>query len=195
MFVGKKEKKDSQKKLALVGMKHGVGTTHIGMLLANYFGQEKSVKTAYVEWNKTGAFSKLCESIYGYKKEVFCIQNVDYFAYQSEKELEQAVLEKYDYIIFDFGVELKNNKEKMRGCEETLFIGNLERWNKKDYVDFQKQYDEYCGNLGKFVCNFGREDMIRQVEKTIHKKINFIGYQPINQPLKGEIEQFFYSLK
>ncbi|MSS62900.1 hypothetical protein FYJ58_03285 [Lachnospiraceae bacterium WCA-693-APC-MOT-I] len=191
MFCWSQKKKIS-KKIALVGLEHGAGTTHVGVLLADYFRQNQGARTAYIECNKTSAFSKLQECLYGYQRKCFQIQRVDYYIGGSEQQLEALFGKNYDYFILDFGIELKNNEEKIKSCEERLFIGNLERWEQKDYICFGRQYQEYNWT---FVCNLGRKDIAHNVEKNLHKKLYKIGYQPISQPLTREVEQFFYSLR
>lgn len=192
MFCWSKEKKSGSKKIALVGVKRGSGTTHIGMLLADYLRQQQGARTAYLECNKTGTFSKLQECFYGYKREYFRIYGVDYYWCNPEQQVEELFCQKYDYFILDFGIEIKNNEEKIKSCEERLFIGNLERWEQKDYIFFCRQYEEYNGIL---VCNLGRKDIIDNVGRILRKKIYAIGYQPIDKPLEKNIEQFFYSLR
>lgn len=192
MFNWSKEKVPSSKKIALAGLKRGVGVTHIGILLAVYLKENCGANTAILEWNKQGDFARLEEAAYGYTKNCFQIQGIDYYKYTDINQCKNFTDLEYDYIILDLGVEIKNNEERIRNCEEKLFIGNLERWEQKPYVFWGNCYNKYNW---LFVNNLGRKEVVKSVQKQLKQPVYTIGYQPIDKPLNNEAKRFFNSLK
>lgn len=192
MFYQSRKKKGTSKRFALAGLKRGTGVTHIGILLATYFREVQGAGTAIIEWNKQGDFTRLEENKYGYVKNCFSIQGIDYYRYCEKNKLEKFIHMNYDYIIWDLGVEIKNNEELIENCEEKLFIGNLQYWEQETYIFFSNYYKRYNWT---FVNNLGIKEVVKSVQKQLQQPVYTIGYQPIDKPLNKEAKQFFYSLR
>lgn len=192
MFYHATEKNVVSKKIVLAGLKRGAGVTHISILLATYFREVQGAKTAIIEWNKQGDFTRLEEIMYGYTKDCFTIHGIDYFRYCDKNKLRDFIYMNYNYIILDLGVEIKNNEELIENCEEKLFIGNLQYWEQEPYIFLSNYYKNYNWT---FVNNLGIKEVVKSVQKQLHQPVYTIGYQPIDKPLNKEAKQFFYSLK
>lgn len=192
MFYHATENNVVSKKIVLAGLKRGAGITHISILLATYFREVQGAKTAIIEWNKQGDFTRLEEIMFGYTKDCFTIHGIDYFRYCDKNKLRDFIYMNYNYIILDLGVEIKNNEELIENCEEKLFIGNLQYWEQEPYIFLSNYYKNYNWT---FVNNLGIKEVVKSVQKQLHQPVYTIGYQPIDKPLNKEAKQFFYSLK
>ena len=102
--------------IGIVGVGRGVGTTHLGLLLANYLQGVWGRKTAVLEWNNHGDFSRFRKQCTGQMevKECFRIQKVDYYSQAESSQLMRCMETGYQEVVIDFG-----NLQKQRNPSET----------------------------------------------------------------------------
>ncbi len=117
--------------IGLVGCGRGVGTSHLAISLANYLTGVKRKKTAILEWNGHGDFSRI-ERFAGKtwqerarqksgaepdKATVFRIMEVDYYKMADPSVLSICLGSDYHYIILDYGEATENSLCECARCD------------------------------------------------------------------------------
>lgn len=104
-----------------------MGTTHLGIALANYCRSFHHAKTALLELNDTQELKRLqdfesqsCITIYG----------VDYYPSVSLSQLSLFYNLDYQYFILDFGVPDQAHYQDFLRCDRKLIIGSLSPWKR-----------------------------------------------------------------
>ena len=113
-----------KKTIGLIGINRGVGVTYTGMLLANYFGSEKRIRTAYLECNNHMDFSRLQEA-YEWSTEddnSFSLDKVTYYKQVSANRISEILCDDYDYYILDFGTDYSDYMDEFIRCSNKIII-------------------------------------------------------------------------
>ncbi len=184
---------NNPEKIALAGIKSGVGVTHTGILMAEFLKEQAGARVAFVEENHHGDMERLGKAIYGYSDMSFTFRGVDYYSFhRNEKELDE---EKYDYLILDFGVQKKKNQEAIKQCGKKVIIGTSSLWEWQEYLQGAQYFRKYCADgTEKYVVTLGEKRLASQMEKMLRQKIYFLGSQPLGMVLSKDIENFFQTL-
>lgn len=194
MITKKNKVQNDTKKIALLGIKPGVGVTHTGILLGEFLKEKTGARVAVVEKNYHGDMESLGEMIYGCQEKVFTFRGVDYYSMSGAEELKEKALT-YDYLIMDFGTQKKKRGKELELCEKKVVIGTLNWWEWQEYIRVAEYYKESMPDEDlTYVVSLGNCKLLSRVEKRLHSRVHFLGFQSIEGALSKEAERIFNTL-
>mgnify|MGYP006920172968 CR=1 FL=1 len=183
--------------VALLGINRGAGVTYTGMLLSNYFGTERRIKTAFLECNDHRDFERL-QASYEWNKEdgySFSFDRVTYYKNVAPNDISGILSEDYGCYILDFGTDFNFWKEEFMRCGTKIIIGDRAVWNRYKAVEFLKLLEDIRGN-GNWIYMIpcaGKRDLIR-LSKETGKKFIKIPYEQDSALLSEETVKLFLRL-
>ena len=134
--------------IGLIGINRGVGVTYTGMLLASYFGEEKRMKTAYLECNNHMDFEML-QGAYEWSNEkdnCFELDKTTYYKQVSYKQIPEILGQTYDCYILDFGTDYRDAIDEFIRCGNKIIVGGTAIWNRIRMVSFIKNMESIKGS-------------------------------------------------
>ena len=84
MITTKNKKNDNMKRIALLGIKSGVGVTHTGILMGEFLKEKMGAKVAFVEKNYHGDVERLGTMVYGSSEDMFTFRGIDYYSMKKD---------------------------------------------------------------------------------------------------------------
>ena len=195
MIVKKNNRKDNPEKIALLGIKPGVGVTHMAIIIAEFLKEKTGAKVAVIERNHHGDIERLGNTIYGFSETKFTFRGVDYYQMNKAEESLWKSEQDYDYLILDFGTQKKKNLKELEQCEKKVIIGTLSLWEWQEYLRAAEYYKENIKEETiRYVVSLGNEKLVSKIEKRLRGRVCLLGPQFIGKTLSKEAEQFFYTL-
>lgn len=127
--------------IGITGSEKGVGVTHTSIMLGNYITARLDAKTAVVELSGDYALKNLYNEIHNKKhscdeRKCFTISGLDYYYEADSQTLCTAAHMDYKYVIADIGSDYELYKNTFLMCDKKIIIGNLNLWQRKNYIDF-----------------------------------------------------------
>ena len=115
--------------VGVAGASHGVGVTHFCVMAASFLTAAAGEKTAVLEWNGSGDFEKMELVCTGGRREgkPFRVLETDYYKEAGAGEL-ALCLNRYRYVLIDFGVMKDGVKDEFVRCEKRVLIGSFSEW-------------------------------------------------------------------
>ena len=194
MITTKSRKSDNVKRIALLGIKSGVGVTHTGILMGEFLKEKMGAKVAFVEKNYHGDVERLGTMVYGSSEDMFTFRGIDYYPMKKDNEFRNSKKE-YDYLILDFGTQKKKNLKELDQCDKKVIIGTLNLWEWQEYIRVAQYYkDNMAEGTIEYIVSLGNKKLVKRLEKQLREKICFLGAQPIDKALSEEVEHFFCTL-
>lgn len=191
--TGHKDKKT----IGLVGINHGVGVTYTGMLLANYFGSEKRIKTAYLECNKHNDLSLLQEA-YEWSKEddnSFSLDRITFYKGVSNNRIPEILSDDYGCCILDFGTDYTDYMDEFIRCGNKIIIGGNAIWNQSRMVSFLKAMEDVKGSENWIhMIPYAKSGLLRRLSNKTHRSFIGIPYEPNLTSLSKETYKLFHNL-
>lgn len=129
--------------IGLIGTHAGAGVTHTGLMLAFYLGEELGRKTAFLECNNHRDMS-LIQKAYEWSNEEetsFCFRNITCFKNVLPDRVVDILGEDYEYVIIDFGTDLKGNRDEFLRCSMKAVVGGHSEWDVQKLLWFIKSYE------------------------------------------------------
>ena len=172
--------------IGLVGCGRGVGTSHLAISLANYLTGVKRKKTAILEWNGHGDFSRI-ERFAGKHsgrqkamqqetdpgRNVFCLMDVDYYKMADPSVLAFCLGQDYRYVILDHGEASQSSLCECVRCDLKILVGSLNEWKAEAFLEILEQ----AGNMDKswkLAVMSGGEETRREVERLFRCRLQKI---------------------
>lgn len=151
---------ESPQMIGLIGAGRGTGTTHLSVLMANYFCSGCGERVAVLEWNRHGDFRRFGRTCTGAdtKEPVYEIQEVDFYPESDEICLAECFRKKYEKIIIDFGaIEELKSAEALR-CHKVFLIVSFSEWQEGAFGN-QGRWKECAAENGwQCLAAFGSEE-------------------------------------
>jgi hypothetical protein len=117
--------------IGLIGTHAGTGVTHTGLMLAFYLGEELGRKTAFLECNDHKDMN-LIQKAYEWSNEEetsFCFRNITCFKNVLPSRVADILGENYEFVVIDFGTDLKGNREEFLRCSTKAVVGGHSEWD------------------------------------------------------------------
>jgi hypothetical protein len=183
--------------IGLVGINRGVGVTYTGMLLASYFGIDRSIKTAYLECNNHMDFARLQEA-YEWSKEEDCsfaLDSITYYKQVIHKRIPEILCDDYDCYILDFGTDYTNSMDEFIRCGNKIIIGDSAIWNQSRLVSFIKEMENIKGSKSWiYSIPLAKGGLIRRMSSDTKRYFFKIPYESDPTSLSRKTYKLFHSL-
>lgn len=154
------KKKSGTQVIGIAGAGRGVGVTHTALMLANYLQSVCGVRTAVLEWNGHGDFSRFAQLCTGQKKdrESCRIQKVDYYPQADAGSLMKCVSAGYERVLIDFGaMEEVPDVEWMR-CNAVWVLMSFSEWQMEAFWELAKEKESSMKESWQVFTVFGSEE-------------------------------------
>ncbi len=146
--------------IGIAGAARGMGATHLTLMLANYLQGACGRRTAVLEWNNHGDFSRFGKLCTGQKKEKDCyrIQGVDYYPLAGADCLIECVDAGYQQVLIDFGtIEEKSYVEFIR-CHAVWILMSFSEWQMEAFGELAGWEESRIKENWQFFTVFGSEE-------------------------------------
>lgn len=130
-------------KIGVVGVKAGVGTTHMALTIANYLALTFGERIAYFAMEQGNCMRDFCTLQHMKEQEVgrvFEKQYVTYFCEVSKEEMISCLDAPFSYFVFDFGADYQENREEFVRCDIKVVMFSLAQWEINDTEAFIQYY-------------------------------------------------------
>jgi serine/threonine-protein kinase len=177
--------KQGGKVITCMGIKRGIGTTHVSILLGMYY-QSMGKKVGLIEWQNRESFYKISrmdpEIIE--ERHFFTFMGIDYYTYYKHKPYQQLMTRHYDVIIVDGGdyeaISLKGHYQQSHGV---MMICGTKDWE----IDL---FEEYYFNRPSlefhYIFNLADDESYRTIARSME---GFKSYQMPYNPNPYKLEE------
>lgn len=164
---GKQDLSRPAQVIGVAGTEKGVGVTHFCLMAANYLTCVAGEQTAVLEWNEDGDFIKLEKICKGQieEKKPYHILGTSYYKNADMEELSQC-LERYSYILIDFGVIGVSNRTEFQCCKKRVLVGSFSEWQWETFWEFLKQ-EGISGRKWIYAAAFGSRETRKEVRRKL----------------------------
>lgn len=147
--------------------------THLALLAANYLQGVLRKKTAVLEWNDHGDFSRFGNMCSGHlrDKHCYCIQNVDYYPRADGSRLKECLESGYQEILIDFGLLDEQVCVELTRCSAVWIIMSFSEWQMDGFEEIVKSGGVTKGTGWLFLTVFGSEESRIEWNKRRQPKI------------------------
>ena len=114
--------------------------THFCVMAANYLTAVAGERAAVLEWNESGAMERMelvCTGKVRPEKP-FQVLGTDYYKAAGAREL-ASCLDRYRYVLVDFGVIGDRNRDEFLRCERRVLIGSFCEWQPGAFWEYVRQ--------------------------------------------------------
>lgn len=187
-----RRKEEKQKiKIAVSGVRQGVGATFFTIMIANYYGSVCGKKVAVIDLNKDNDYFFISRLFFGEEKRQYHIKRVAYFA-GADIDIVSDVLSDYECIVFDCGDNYEKYRTEISLCDKKFLIGSLAAWKLiKTNMEFERQCVK--GMNWKFLLEPSQKENLHLLSHKVKEKVYFIpqAISPfkLNGSQMGELEK------
>lgn len=137
-----------------------MGVTHLALLTANYLQGVRGKRTAVLEWNGHGDFSRLGKTCTGQLLDASCyrIQNVDYYPRAEGSRLMECLTAGYQEILIDFGFVEQQTRIELTRCSIVWIVMSFSEWQMDAFWDMVKAERAAESKSWQFLTAFGSEE-------------------------------------
>lgn len=183
--------------IGLIGVHPGAGVTYTGLMLAFYLGETLGRKTMYIECSGHHDFELLqqtylwsCESFRS-----FSYGNITLYKGVTEKEIPELLGEDYDFILLDFGHDIRTNREEFLRCSRKLVLGGWTEWNYRKLGAFICSAGELKGNeTWSYLIPFAGHKVIYSMQQDYNRKFYPLPLERDPMKPSKETEKLFQRL-
>lgn len=163
-----------------MGICHGVGTTHLSLMTANYFANVLGLKVAVVEFNDSNDFMKIrMETGLTYEKiKAFSYRNMYFYKSDSFNELAKISAMDYEIIIIDMQYWYKDCFDEFLCSDIRIVTSSVNIWKLNDLKKFFVNNKDIDSSVYKCVSLSNDESKKHEVEHEFNRKIIGVPYEP-----------------
>ena len=162
--------------IAVVGVKHGVGTTHTAIMIANHLA-DQDYSVALVEANNSKDFVQIecayegAENANQFKNSTFNINGVKYFKSVSELKMVRLLTGNFTYIILDLGsYEATDWYDEFLRANIQIVVGSGSEWKQQDIYRFFDEQIHHDQSKWKLCIPFIQKQVIGDIKKRLPKR-------------------------
>ena len=167
--------------IAIVGLHHGIGTTHQAFLIASCF-KSANYKVCILEANNHKSLVQM-NTVYDVSDEIghMKIKGIDlYYNYMISDVIEQG----YEILVFDFGiyqniVSNDNNWSSFLMKDIKIIVGGGKPWELNAYTNLYEKYNKLSDF--SFIVNFTtrqEQEDVNQLLSKFKRQVYFGDYEP-----------------
>lgn len=183
--------------IGLIGVNRGVGVTYTSMLLASYFGEEKRIKTAYLECNDHKDLEKLQEAFEWSDEEdnCFSLDKITYYKQVGYKQIPEILGLDYDCFVIDFGTDYTDAIDEFIRCGSKIIVGDIAIWNRMRIVSFIKNMENMKGSrYWIHMIPYAKGSLIRSLCNETKRCFLRIPYEPDPTSLSRDTNKLLHGL-
>ena len=124
----------------IAGAGGGTGVTHLSLMLANYLQGVCRKRTAVLEWNDHGDFSRFGEACTGQTGPRTCygIQQVDYYPGAAAGRLMECQKAEYEHVVIDFGIVKEMTCVELMRCSTVWILMSFSEWQMEAFLELMR---------------------------------------------------------
>lgn len=180
--------------IGIGGIGHGVGGSHLSILMLNYLAGYERRRSALLEWNSSGTLEKLEHVCTGKisQKKPYRILDADYYKSVGSKELTEILTGNYDDILIDFG-SLEELPVEFLRCERQFLVGSFSEWQQECFREFVRN-NGIGKKSWKYLAVFGSEESRKEFMRRPGVFVERIPFSADAFSVTEEVGQFFENL-
>lgn len=167
--------------IGLMGVHHGAGVTHTGLLLAFYMGEELGKRTAFLECNCHHDLL-LVQEAYEWSREQadsFCFHKITFYKDIVSDRLPELLNEDYECLILDFGTDFATNRDEFLRCETKIILSGSAPWEQEKLNRFVHSIRLIKGSENwHFLTAHAQLRNLSRLNKRLERHIHSIPYNP-----------------
>lgn len=181
------------KVITCIGMNRRIGTTHVTIMMANYF-QKQGKKVAIIEGQSSETFSKVVMMHEDIKenRHMFELENVDYYFHHNKNNYINIMKKSYDLILIDYGYEMYLDKPFNTVGKEVIVICGSKDW---ELDEFENYYYNNPDKTFHYCFNFTDEEVFEEISESMEGfKKYLLPYNPNPYKIKKESIKMFEEI-
>lgn len=167
--------------IGLMGVHHGAGVTHTGLLLAFYMGEELGKRTAFLECNNHHDMI-LVQEAYEWSREAadnFTFHNITFYKDVILTHLPELLNDEYECLILDFGTDFISNRDEYLRCDTKIIVSGSAPWEQEKLNKFLHSIQTIRGiENWHFLTVQAQRYNLSRLNKRLGRNIHSIPYNP-----------------
>ena len=157
----------------IAGAGGGTGVTHLSLMLANYLQGVCRKRTAVLECNDHGDFSRFGEACTGQTGPRTCygIQQVDYYPGAAAGRLMECQKAEYEHVVIDFGIVKEMTCVELMRCSTVWILMSFSEWQMEAFWELMRSEGFSLKESWQFFTVFGSEESRTEWNKRRKPKI------------------------
>lgn len=128
----KRSRKNKYKQLiriGIIGSAYGIGTTHLAIMLGNYYANGCGCRTIVIGYGSTD-YMKICDEAGIKVTDIrhFTYKNIIFQCCKSRKEVADSLAEDYTVAIIDMGCSGGESLEEFKRCDVRIVMASTALW-------------------------------------------------------------------
>jgi len=190
--------------IGVVGIEHGVGTTHLAILLAHYYHKWLHRKTIFIEWgqNEVGFLNKDLDDEHileghlrnkklpkhnSYEKGIgdkdisykaFHMKGIDWYTYVHQRDISSIMGTEYECAIIDFGTQYNKAFDELLRCNYKIIVGHHALWKQYHLRNFIERIKEYYNHNWLCILPYMEEKELQNLNKSIPIRCYTFPFEP-----------------
>lgn len=168
----------ASKVIRVLGLKQGLGTSHIALMLSSYY-QQQGYNVAAVEFHNSEDFSKISlvggeDTLEG--RHSFTYKNIEFYPFHYYGGFEKHMKSDYDVIVVDAGSMDRDGSYEQAGNMDTLLVCGSKEWE----IDLFEDYYFARPDLSyHYLFNFTSDEAFMSLSKSLtNMKCYQVPYNP-----------------
>lgn len=126
----KQKEQSSVLKVGVMGATGGVGTTHLALMLANYYARGCNRKTVVIEYGEHRDFVRICRFTGADAGDIkhFFYEGIEFAVCRTASQVADYVSKDYEVVILDMASDNKEALEELKRCDIRLIAGATSMW-------------------------------------------------------------------
>lgn len=126
----RKRKTGNVLKVGVMGTARGVGTTHLAVMLANYYANGCGRRTCLIELSGHKDYMKICDGANIEVSDIrhFSYKGIDFHVCDGTKNIANYMAGEYEVVVIDMASEKEETIEELKRCDVRLVTGTTDVW-------------------------------------------------------------------
>ena len=150
--------------IGVAGSCPGVGTTHFSIMTASYLSGVLGKRTALLEENRSGDFSRLFEilserSALKQENGSCSILEISFMKEAGPETFSDLANSEFDTVVIDFGHDFEAVRTKFQLCQRKFLVGSLAEWKIHSFLKLAEEKKRSDGKWEYFISSGSSEFM------------------------------------
>ncbi len=181
--------------IGIIGISHGVGTTHLAIMLAVFLSVVYGQKGIVAELNDSDSLRQagiILNNLFPKNNKLIKMISI---RPSDIEQLSQVLSAGHDFVIIDFGCDYESARNQFLMCNMKIVVGSLSLWKLGDYVGFMVQREKDGVAKGwEYLASSGPAEAVGYLKKQFKINVSLIPCETDPFSLHEESLDFLHRL-
>ena len=181
--------------IGVAGSSPGVGTTHFSIMTDSYLSGVLGRRTALLEENKSGDFSRLFDvlserSVLKQENGSCSVLEISFMKEASPETFSDLANSEFDTVVIDFGHDFEAVRTKFQLCQRKFLVGSLAEWKIHAFLKLAEEKKRSDGKWEYFISS-GSGEFMKELARHPGIEVRRIPRTEDAFAVSGEVIAFF----